>query len=100
MKKVTEEKIKSLTDKIVSLPEKQRDAMAWFIEYRDYVVALCKVEPLTPEQREEYMERALENDDAMMTLLLVVEKRVNVDGMEFEHTKSAAPKDCAGCESK
>ena len=80
-----EEKRKALLDRIMTLPEDQRSAICWLIEHRAFAQKLCMAKPLTEQERELYMERAISNDDALMTVLLLLEKRVNVDGIRFAH---------------
>ena len=78
-----EEKRKALLDRIMTLPEEQRGAICWLIEHRIFAQKLCRVKPLTGQERERYMERAISDDDALMIVLLLLEKRVNVDGLRF-----------------
>ena len=78
-----QEKREALIDRIEALPENQRNAVCWLIENWGFAVKLCKVKPLTEAERAQWMRRAMENDDALMFVLLMLERCIHADGMKF-----------------
>ena len=84
-------KRKKLLDRIGELPEDWQYAIGWLIEHRVYAAKLCRVKPLTQEERSMYMDCAIQSDNTMMMVLLLFEKRVNVDGTGFQDDEEKRP---------
>ncbi len=72
-----DELTKELLERFNQMPEKLQHAFIWLIENFEDVEQMCEGEPLSPETREQFMERALRNDDTYMIVLLAAEKVFN-----------------------
>lgn len=58
------------------LPGKVQEAVAWLIENFDDIEELLK-KPLSPERREQLMEKARKEDDAYLLVLCAAEREFN-----------------------
>ena len=66
-----------LLNQISAFSEDTQDALVWLINNYDSLSAICKVKPLTEEQRNDYIYRAQTTNDTCMLLLILLERSIN-----------------------
>ncbi len=71
-----DERTKEILELFGQLPRKVQEAVVWLIENFDDIEELLK-KPLSPERREQLMEKAKREDDAYLLVLCTVEREFN-----------------------
>ena len=79
MRQMKEERIQEMVEILESLPENWQNAIVLLARNYDYFVELCGYEPIPRAQREAFLDDAIQKDDALMILLLIMERRINGD---------------------
>ncbi len=82
MKNNDNECVQQIKERMSKLPEKVQKAFVWMIANYEEVEELCKGGPLSEETRQQLMEAARRNDDALLFVLLVAEKTINAQQNE------------------